>query len=338
MTHIMEQKNNLNPHNLEHAGFLVKQSGMLTLIQDAGRFGAHGIGLSNGGPIDSLAFKWANRLCGNDINATALEVSIGGLVLQAQCDTKIAVTGTDMPLLLNGQLKNTWQSIDVKAGDTIELAYATSGLRCYLAVLGGFDIKKQFGSCATVMREKVGGLSGDKLQAGDFLPCFNHTNQSNNPSNHRQQNYLLAPENRPVYNKEILLRTFPSYQQKHFSALEQRHFYSCEYQVSNQADRMGYRLTGRKIQADVQGILSEGICHGAVQIPADGQPIVLLNDRQTIGGYPKIGAVIAADTAKLGQAMVGAKVRFKAITMEAAHNAFHLELALFSRTELIPCA
>jgi biotin-dependent carboxylase-like uncharacterized protein len=333
MTGILFQ-NKVEQHNSEQAGFLVKQSGMLTLIQDAGRFGAHGIGLSNGGPIDGLAFKWANRLCGNDVYATALEVSIGGLVLQAQCDSKIAVTGADMSLLINGQLKNSWQSIDIKAGDCIELTYAMSGLRCYLAVQGGFDIKDQFGSCATVMREKVGGLSGDKLQAGDFLPCFVQDKYLNNLS----QNYLLAPDNRPSYSEDVILRTIPSYQQKHFSALEQRHFYSCEYQVSNQTDRMGYRLTGRKIQANIQGILSEGICHGAIQIPADGQPIVLLNDRQTIGGYPKIASVISSDTAKLGQAMVGNKVRFEPISMEAAHNIFHLELAQFARTELTPCA
>ena len=312
----------------EQPGFLVKQSGMLTLIQDAGRFGAHGIGLSNGGPIDALAFKWANRLCGNNINATALEVSIGGLVLQVQGDTQIAVTGADMALLINGQLKNSWQSIDVKAGDTIELTYATSGLRCYLAVQGGFDIKAQFGSCATVMREKVGGLSGDKLQAGDFLPYFNHS---------KQTNFVLKDVDRPVYANTVVLRTIPSYQQKYFSALEQRHFYSSEYQVSNQADRMGYRLTGRKIEADIQGILSEGICHGAIQIPADGQPIVLLNDRQTIGGYPKIASVISIDTAKLGQATVGDQVHFEPISMEAAHNIYHLENVRFMQTKLTPC-
>jgi allophanate hydrolase subunit 2 len=100
---------------------------------------------------------------------------------------------------------------------------------------------------------------------------------------------------------------------------------------------MGYRLQGRKISANIQGVLSEGICHGAVQIPPDGQPIVLLNDRQTIGGYPKIGAVIAIDTAKLAQLGCGGKVRFESISIEEAHNLFHLSLGLFTRTPLIIC-
>lgn len=331
MANITNTSLSLQNEKLPQNGFLIQQSGMLTLIQDAGRFGAHAIGLTNGGPIDSLAFKWANRLCGNALTATALEISVGGLTLQAQCTTKIALTGADMPLTINGMAKNAWQSLDVKAGDTIAIAYASAGMRCYLAVQGGFNILPQFGSAATVMREKVGGLVGDKLQLGDFLPC------DISPYQAKTKNYLLADALRPHYRDNIVLRTVPSYQQKEFSALEQRHFYSSEYQVSNQADRMGYRLSGRKIKADIQGILSEGICHGAIQIPADGQPIVLLNDRQTIGGYPKIASVISVDTAVLGQATVGAKVHFEPISMEAAHNIYHLESARFTRTQLTAC-
>ena len=133
------------------------------------------------------------------------------------------------------------------------------------------------------------------------------------------------------------LHTVPSYQQRHFTSYQQRLFFSTEYTVSKSFDRMGYRLEGQAITCDVEGILSEGICHGAVQIPADGQPIVLLNDRQTIGGYPKIGAVSSVDTAKLGQLNQGGKVHFEPISMEQAHNIFHLNLSGFNRTELVTC-
>jgi biotin-dependent carboxylase-like uncharacterized protein len=309
-------------------GLLVQHGGMLSLIQDTGRFGAFNIGLTNGGPVDLLAFQWANRLCNNKLNATAIEISIGGLALIAQVDTSLAVTGANMPLTINGQIKTLWRSYQIKAGDVIELGFASQGLRCYLAVANGFSIAPTFGSTATVCREGIGGIRGGKLLAGDVLACA--------PTN-RKQNLLLADKFTPKYTGEVTLHTVPSYQQQHFSAYQQRLFFSNEYTVSKSFDRMGYRLAGQAIACDIEGILSEGICHGAVQIPADGQPIVLLNDRQTIGGYPKIGAVSSIDTAKLGQLNQGGKVRFEPISMEQAHNLFHLSLSRFKRTELVTC-
>ena len=313
-------------------GFVVDQPGMLSLIQDAGRFGAFNIGLTNGGPVDLLAFQWANRLCRNTLNATAIEISLGGLTLTAQVDTTLAVTGADMPLTINGEVKALWRSYHVKAGDVVALGFATQGLRCYLAVADGFNISPSFGSTATVCREGVGGLHGGKLLAGDVLACG--PNSTNNEAN---KNLVLVEKSRPKYENEIILHTVPSYQQHHFSSYQQHLFFSNEYTVSKSFDRMGYRLEGQAITCDIEGILSEGICHGAVQIPADGQPIVLLNDRQTIGGYPKIGAVSSIDTAKLGQLKQGGKVRFEPISMEQAHNIFHLNLSYFNRTELVVC-
>jgi len=328
-------KQNLN-HNSDQGdkfqGFIVKNPGMLTLLQDGGRFGAFAIGLTNGGPLDLPAFYWANRLCSNELDDCVVEVSIGGLILCATVDTLIAVTGAKMPLTINGQAKALWHSHKVQAGDTIELGYASSGMRCYLAVSGGFVIKPSFGSSSTVCRESIGGLNGTKLQLNDCLPCTEL-----DFSQSKLRLCKLAEADQPNIDKEVVLRTIPSYQQRHFSSHQQRLFYSSEYQVSKQSDRMGYRLEGQNISADIDGILSEGICHGAVQIPKDGQPIVLLNDRQTIGGYPKIGAVIALDTAKLAQLGQGGKVRFEPISMEKAHNLYHLNLSLFTRTQLVVC-
>jgi biotin-dependent carboxylase-like uncharacterized protein len=314
------------------SGLLVEHPGMLSLIQDAGRFGAFNIGLTNGGPVDLLAFHWANRLCSNELNATAIEISIGGLTLIAQVDTTLAVTGANMPLTINGETKALWRSYHVTAGDVIALGFASEGVRCYLAVADGFNIEPSFGSTATVCREGVGGLHGGKLLAGDVLACGSINRNSN-----AKHNLLLQDEFIPEYTDEVILHTIPSYQQQHFSSHQQRLFFSSEYTVSKNFDRMGYRLTGQVITCDIEGILSEGICHGAVQIPADGQPIVLLNDRQTIGGYPKIGAVSSIDTAKLGQLSQGGKVRFKPISMEEAHNLFHLHVSRFNRVELITC-
>jgi biotin-dependent carboxylase-like uncharacterized protein len=310
---------------------------VLSLLQDGGRLGAFNVGLTNGGPLDKVAFHWANRLCDNELSSTAIEVSIGGLVLVANTDTIIAITGATMPLTINGHLKELWRSYQIKAGDTIELGYATQGARCYLAVYGGFIINNSFESAATVCREGVGGLRGDgnKLAMNDILPC-----QTLNFTKDKAKLKLLKLpiDKQPKYSNDLVLRTIPSYQQRDFSSFQQRLFFSSEYHVSARCDRMGYRLEGKSIACDINGILSEGICHGAVQIPSDGQPIVLLNDRQTIGGYPKIGAVISADTAKLAQAKQGDKVHFEPISMEDAHNVFHLALSCFTRTQLIDCS
>ena len=127
------------------------------------------------------------------------------------------------------------------------------------------------------------------------------------------------------------------YQQETFDPVQQQLFFSSEYTVSDRCDRMGYRLTGQEVQSSIKGILSEGICHGAIQIPADGQPIVLINDRQTIGGYPKIGSMISSDTARLGQMLPGAKVSFEAVSMEQAHNLLHFAEAGFQQAQLQRC-
>lgn len=314
-------------------GLKVTHAGVLSLVQDAGRFGAYSLGLTNGGPADSEAFYWANRLCGNELNTAAIEINLGGLAVVAQIDCLIAVTGAPIPVAVNGKQQALWCSFFVKAGDNISFGYSHKGVRSYLAIAGGFDIKPSFGSVATVCRESVGGLTGKKLQVNDILPCYSLADISKKSAKVKQ--LFLSQKNQPTYVNELTLHTVLSYQYQQFSPIQRSMFFSSEYEVSKHWDRMGYRLQGQIIKADVAGILSEGICYGAVQIPADGQPIVLLNDRQTIGGYPKIGAVISQDCAKLSQLRQGGKVRFEPISMSQADNMFHLTLARFNKTPLI---
>ncbi len=308
----------------------VIQPGVLSLLQDAGRFGQHRIGLTTGGPLDREAFQWANRLCGNSVKdaATAIEVSIGGLVLDVEADTSIALAGARMPLKINQQAVDSWQTLRVKTGDRIEVGYATQGARAYLAVAGGFDIPPAFGSTATVAREGIGGLQGRPLANGDQLP-FRAVAEP--------ECLMLAQCDRPDYPMSATLRVITGYQQEHFSATQQALFFNSEYTVSEQCDRMGFRLDGQAVKADIDGILSEGICYGAIQIPANGQPIVLLNDRQTIGGYPKIGSVFSLDIARLTQLLPGGKVRFTPITQADAHNQLHLAARRFNNTPLHNC-
>lgn len=308
--------------------FCVINPGILSLLQDAGRHGQHAIGLTSGGPVDGEAFAWANRLLGNAADATQIEISVGGLQLQAHTETVIAVTGAAMPLTINGKPQPLWQTLNVQAGDRVALGYSSQGCRSYLAVQGGFDIAPQFGSTATVVRESVGGINGGALQAGDQLPCAE--------APHLAELLQVPNTARPQYEQEVCLRVIPGYQEKSFTRQQQRLFFSSEYTVSNSCDRMGYRLSGAAITSSLDGILSEGICLGAIQIPADGQPIVLMHDRQTIGGYPKIGSVLSLDLARLGQLVPGGKVRFEPITIDCAHNILHLAQSRYLSTGLEP--
>ena len=143
-----------------NVGFNVIQPGLLSLVQDSGRFGLHGIGLTTGGPLDRNAFRWANRLCENPENSALLEVAVGGLTLESTLHTRIAVTGAAMPFSINKKPAALWQTHTVAPGDRIELGFASAGNRCYLAVAGGFQIDPVFNSVSTVSREGLGGLQG----------------------------------------------------------------------------------------------------------------------------------------------------------------------------------
>ncbi len=302
----------------------VEQAGMLSLLQDSGRFGQHGIGLTTGGPVDKTAFTWANMLLGNDVNATAIEVTVGGLELTATRNTFICLTGAVVSIAINGVDKPQWQVLPVQAGDMISIGYAANGTRIYLAVAGGFNVVAQFGSTATVAREGVGGIDGKPLQQGDELA---HGEVAELPLK------MLPEQYQPSYGNDLTVRVMLGYQQEAFSRHQQWRFFNSEFVVSERCDRMGFRLEGDSIKSNIDGILSEGICYGAIQIPADGQPIVLLNDRQTIGGYPKIGSALSIDCERLGQLSTGAKVNFELIDVYQAQNLLHLAASRMQRAQ-----
>lgn len=284
--------------------------GVLALIQDLGRIGKHRIGLTTGGPMDPFAFRWANRICSNDDNATAIEISVGGFSAEFNQKTQIVMTGATTDIKINGQIAPMWQTITVQAGDVLKMGFAKEGCRIYLAIQGGFQVEPQFDSTSTVVREAIGGLDGKALAKGTAIPYI---------VSQQKPALMMRFANRPNYSKPMPMRVVLGYQQASFSRVDKAHFFSSEYTVSERIDRMGYRLLGPECRSSISKMLSEGISHGAIQLPPDGQPIVLLNDRQTIGGYPKIGAMMARDTGRLSQMVQGQKVRFDAVTIEEAH-------------------
>lgn len=303
-------------------GIKILQPGLLSTLQDNGRFGQTQLGLSNGGVADKHSYYWLNRLLGNSDNAPCIEITGGSFSFVANSTLIFALTGAEMPLSINGHMVERWRSHLLKAGDRVDIDFAQRGVRSYLGFQGGFAQAKQFGSVSTVLRDGVGGIDGGRLSRGLQLSVAEFKAGSN------WQHLRLAERHRPRFSNSARLRLIPTYQQHWFSRLQQRRFFSSRYRVSSQADRMGYRLSGAAIQCQApKPLLSEGIVFGAVQIPPDGQPIVLLQDRQTIGGYPKIGAVLSLDIDVLMQTQQGAEIRFVPISMEHAHNQLHLNKA-----------
>ena len=304
----------------------VVHPGLMSVFQDTGRFGMSKLGLTTGGPSDREAYDWLNRLLDNNKDSAVIELSFGGLQLEVLKHTEICVTGALNALTINDVDKALWCTHMVVPGDVIKLGFATSGIKNYFGIKGGFRVPKQFGSVSTVLRESLGGFNGSALEKGDELEgdeFFPKVQQR------------LLQQDIPVYNQEVRLRVIPGYQQHTFSRMEQRRFFSGEYQVSKQWDRMGYRLEGPAIECQQRSMLSEGIALGAVQIPPDGQPIILMQDRQTIGGYPKIGSVLSLDVYKLAQCGQGTKVYFEPISMDYAHNELHLAHRRFVKTKFL---
>ena len=293
------------------SAFVVLKAGVLATLQDPGRFGYAHLGLTQGGPADYISYRVADLLLQNQSSSCQIEVSVGGLSLLALTDTVFCVTGAQMPLTINGQSKALWQSHRIKKDDVIELGFARSGLRCYLAVAGGFKLPKDFGSNSTVLREKVGGIAGAALQQGQFLP----TRSACRPL------LLALPEKFwPEFSTPLELGLIPGYQQHWFDQAQWQQLCGTDYQVSALYDRMGYRLQGEPLlyqsQYQSRALSSEGVSYGAVQLPPDGLPIVLLNDRQTLGGYPKPGVVLARHAAALAQRQQGQLIRFYQVAPE----------------------
>ncbi|MBT5558784.1 MAG: biotin-dependent carboxyltransferase [Proteobacteria bacterium] len=314
-------------------GFKVIQAGPQSVLQDSGRFGYQKLGFANGGPLDAESYYWAQRLCGNNAEATAIEILLGGVVLEALADTVLAITGAGMSMTINGERKDLWQAHRINTGDKLEIGFTSIGLRSYLAVSGGFDVPEVLGSSSTVVREEIGGLDGKALQAGQILNINTQVSD---------EILMLAENDRPKIKEsasaaaaEIELRVIPGYQFEKFPHEKRQLFFSATFKVSNRCDRMGYCLNGPDVSSGISNLLSEGICHGAVQVPPDGQPIVLLNDRQTIGGYPKLGSVISCDTATLAQCGPGTRVRFSEISVRQAHAEVLLANERRERTQLI---
>ena len=293
--------------------FEVIQPGPLTTVQDLGRYGYQQYGVPVSGAMDNYALRVANLLVGNNEGEACLEITLLGLQLRVLGDTVVAITGADLSPMLNKSSLPMWEAVIVSRGDTISFPWPKRGCRSYLAVAGGIDVPKVMGSSSTHVKSHIGGLEGRPLCAGDYL--------KNGQARPTILGRRLPPQYVPEYQNQSELRVILGPQDDYFTEEGIHTFLCSEYTISIKADRMGYRLEGPRIEHKTGAdIISDGIPLGAVQVPGDGLPIVLLADRQTTGGYTKVAVVITADVLKLAQAKPGDKVRFRQITEGEAHQ------------------
>ncbi len=281
----------------------VIKPGQQTLIQDFGRFGLAHYGIAQGGPVDDYAYSWANHLLGNTINMPTLEITLGQAEFLIHHSCEMAIAGGDLNAKLDGVPLDNWSTFRAMKGQTLTFGLPRNGLRTYLAIKKGFIVSPQLGSVATVERDQLGGLAqGQTLQQGDIL-AFSQHSISAKPV---QMTFRYKPD----YDLPLELRVIEGYQVNDFTRDAVNSLYSQRFVVSQLVNRMGYRLAGAKVKPPQKEYLSEGIALGSIQVTPNGEPIILLNDRQTIGGYPKIGCVARIDLPRLAQAKPGQKVRF----------------------------
>lgn len=295
--------------------FLVLTPGPFTTVQDKGRFGYQHMGIPVSGVLDSFACRVANFLVGNPEGHAVLENTIIGPQLAVLRETDIALTGAEMDAKLNYKPIESWKTIRVKSGDVLTFQPVKSGCRGYLAVSGGIKVPEVMGSMSTYVGGKIGGYGGRPLKKGDIVGRCNGSLLD-------VPRYL--PEKWiPRYPDKINLRTVAGPQDDHFDEGLTTLFQS-EFLVTPKADRMGYRLQGTPIKHREnvpQSIISEPTMPGGIQVPADGQPIILLVE-QTVGGYTKIATVISTDIPNIAQAVPGDLVKFEDVTLEKAHRIY----------------
>lgn len=291
---------------------LIERSGALASLQDGGRFGVRHLGVTQGGGADWVSHAWANWLLGNSLRAAAVEITLGNFALLAETDSCLALCGADLGATLDEQPIAPGRSFNIRKGQRLNFAQPRQGVRAYLAAPGGFTAPQLLGSCATVRREALGGLHGDgqPLALGDRLSWHGTAPQPR--SLDATQTLSLAPLD--------VLPVVLGAQIGDFSGQSLFDAFNREWTVDQRADRMGIRLLGPVLRSSRQSMISEGVPLGAIQVPSDGQPIVLLNDRQTIGGYPRLGALTPLAVARLAQCMPGTSLRLKPISLECAQT------------------
>jgi antagonist of KipI len=315
----------------------VESPGWLTTVQDLGRLGHERFGVPPSGALDEFALRAANALVGNVLAAAALEFGLDGAALTPDGDCLVAVAGSGQGLALrvNGRGRPLWTAVFVRARQTLEIVKRPGGW-AYLSVRGGVDVPVVMGARATYLRARLGGVEGRALRAGDQLPI------GSAPDGRGLLDLAgrrLPPEHRPTYPpaagaEATIVGVILGPQHQHFSPQSVATFLAAEYAVTAESDRMGCRLSGPALVPQPADLISEAMPLGAVQVPAGGAPIVMLADRPTTGGYPKIAVVARADVPLVAQCPPGTgRLRFREITVAEAQSRYRAQLARLNQID-----
>lgn len=309
----------------------VLQPGLLTTVQDLGRNGYQKVGVPVSGAMDALALRLGNALVANDVGGAGLEVTLRGPTLQFERDGLIAICGSSIDAQIADVAVPSWRAILVSRGCVLKLGKTTSGSRSYVAVAGGIDLPEVMGSRSTYLRAGIGGHEGRALRAGDRLPLGSPSSKAREtmgragahlgPLPFALSERATEPGSVEVYERRDEVRFVRG---PHFELLDERDrdlLATQSFEVSTRSDRMGYRLKGAALaSASGHDLISSAVVGGTVQVPPDGQPIVLMADCQTTGGYPMVANVITADLPCVAQLRPGDQIRLQEVALEEAQR------------------
>jgi antagonist of KipI len=290
---------------------VVESPGMLTTVQDLGRWGYGPLGISPSGAADPVALRIANLLCGNPAGVAALEITLSGAAFRFPEGGVIALTGADCEARAGGHPAPLWTAWPIQPGGDLVIGAARSGARSYLAVRGGLAVPLVMGSASTHLLSGIGGWQGRRLAKGGILPV--------GAALGRLRRRTVRPEIIAALGQRESIRATSAPQTEWFSEEHRARFAANPYTVAEEANRMGLRLKGAELRcSDPDRMITEGVALGSVQVPPGGQLIILFVDHQTTGGYPKIASIISADMFRLGQIRPRDTIRFEWVSLETA--------------------
>ncbi|HVF30930.1 MAG TPA: biotin-dependent carboxyltransferase family protein [Pyrinomonadaceae bacterium] len=290
----------------------IRKPGILTTIQDLGRTGARSLGINPGGAMDPAAVRVLNIALGNDETAPVLEMHFPAAEIEFQQDTVFAIGGADFGAELDGRACRDRTVTFASAGSVLKFTKRNFGQRTYLAVAGGFACEEWLGSSSTNLAARVGGLFGRALQAGDLVECAERM---------KSECYAVGPSFVSRYSRMPIIRVIAGPEFEFLTSTGEMALFAEEFALSNDCDRMGYRLSGPPLQIlHEREMVSAGVNFGTIQLLPDGQMIILMADHQTSGGYPRVGNVISVDLPALAQCGPGDRIRFRLVTIDQAER------------------
>ncbi|WP_442781531.1 biotin-dependent carboxyltransferase family protein [Collimonas fungivorans] len=311
----------------------ILRAGRINSVQDMGRSGFRHLGICQSGALDRTALAIANLLVGNPSDAAAIEFTLGPCELAFTADGRIALGGADFAATLDDKPLPSWWSVRVCAGQILRLNAARHGMRAYLAIAGGIDAGLQLGSRATDLQAGFGGHGGCALTEGDSLPAGAPDDPA--AALHGAASFGVRPPSWYEDDAETLaIRVIPGPEYELFTQAAQKTFWNSSWTLTPQSNRMGFRLSGPELKIKKgSDLLSHGVLPGVIQVPPAGQPIVLMADAQTTGGYPKIGVVISADLARLAQLRFNRTIQFVECDIVQARAALRQDASYLQQIE-----